>query len=46
MLAVHALILQGLPDPKVQARVDEVRQNRCRLLHGFYRPADKPVNPD
>jgi len=38
MLAAHALILLGLPDQQVQARVDEVRHNRYRLLHGFYPP--------
>lgn len=46
MLASHALILLGLPDQQVQARIDEVRQNRYHLLHGFYRPADEPINPD
>lgn len=46
MLASHALILLGLPDQQVQARVDEVRQNRYRLLHGFYRQVDEPINPD
>jgi CPA2 family monovalent cation:H+ antiporter-2 len=40
------LILLGLPDQQVQARVDEVRHNRYRLLHGFYRPAEEPLNPD
>jgi CPA2 family monovalent cation:H+ antiporter-2 len=46
MLASHALILLGLPDQQVQARVDDVRHNRYRLLHGFYRQADEPINPD
>ncbi|MGZ0718084.1 cation:proton antiporter [Pseudomonas palleroniana] len=46
MLASHALILLGLPDQQVQARVDEVRHNRYRLLHGFYPQAEPPVNPD
>jgi voltage-gated potassium channel Kch len=35
MLASHALIMLGLPDHQVQARIDEVRRNRYRLLHGF-----------
>ncbi|MCF5667827.1 sodium:proton antiporter, partial [Pseudomonas marginalis] len=50
MLASHALILLGLPDQQVQARVDEVRQNRYRLLHGFYAQPNNedeaPINPD
>ncbi|TFF03946.1 sodium:proton antiporter [Pseudomonas sp. BCA14] len=46
MLASHALILLGLPDQHVQARVDEVRHNRYRLLHGFYSQAEPPVSPD
>ena len=50
MLASHALILLGLPDQQVQARVDEVRQNHYRLLHGFYPPPhtdeQAPINPD
>jgi CPA2 family monovalent cation:H+ antiporter-2 len=36
MLASHALILLGLPGPHVQDRVDQVRRDRYRLLHGFY----------
>lgn len=46
MLASHALILLGLSDEQVQARVDEVRRNRYRLLHGFYPRTDEPINPD
>ncbi|KAA0944422.1 MULTISPECIES: monovalent cation:proton antiporter-2 (CPA2) family protein [unclassified Pseudomonas] len=50
MLASHALIMLGLPDQQVQARVDEVRHNRYHLLHGFYQGADTnqeaPINPD
>jgi CPA2 family monovalent cation:H+ antiporter-2 len=50
MLASHALILLGLPDHQVQARVDDVRHNRYRLLHGFYPRAtpdeEAPINPD
>ena len=41
MLASHALILLGLPDHQVQARVDEVRHNRYRLLHGSYHAAEQ-----
>ena len=36
MLASHALIMLGVPERQVQAKVDEVRHNRYRLLHGFY----------
>ncbi|MET1081036.1 MAG: monovalent cation:proton antiporter-2 (CPA2) family protein [Pseudomonas sp.] len=36
MLAVHALLMLGLPDSQVQARVRDVRQDRYRLLHGYY----------
>ncbi|VVO33146.1 cation:proton antiporter [Pseudomonas fluorescens] len=39
MLASHALIMLGLPEFQVQAKVDEVRHNRYRLLHGFYHGA-------
>lgn len=50
MLASHALILLGLPDQHVQARVDDVRHNRYRLLHGFYPRAapdeEASINPD
>jgi CPA2 family monovalent cation:H+ antiporter-2 len=40
MLASHALIMLGLPDQQVQDRVDQVRHDRYRLLHGFYPGAD------
>ena len=50
MLASHALILLGIPDQQVQARVDDVRHNRYRLLHGFYPRAapdeEASINPD
>ena len=50
MLASHALILLGLPDQQVQARVDEVRHNHYRLLHGFdpqpRTDEEAPINPD
>ncbi|KAF0865533.1 monovalent cation:proton antiporter family protein [Pseudomonas sp. LD120] len=39
MLASHALIMLGLPELRVQSTVDEVRQSRYRLLHGFYHGA-------
>ncbi|MHA3737498.1 cation:proton antiporter [Pseudomonas sp. Eth.TT006] len=40
MLGSHALIMLGLPARQVQERVDQVRRDRYRLLHGFYRGAD------
>ena len=50
MLASHAMIMLGLPDQQVRDRVDEVRRNRYRLLHGFYQHTDAnreaPINPD
>jgi CPA2 family monovalent cation:H+ antiporter-2 len=39
MLASHALIMLGVPEQQVQSKVDEVRHNRYRLLHGFYHGA-------
>ena len=39
MLASHALVMLGLPEEQAQARVNEVRQTRYRLLHGFYHGA-------
>lgn len=39
MLASHALVMLGLPEHQVQIKVDEVRHNRYRLLHGFYHGA-------
>lgn len=39
MLASHALVMLGLPEAQVQAKVDEVRRTRYRLLHGFYHGA-------
>ncbi|WLH33993.1 monovalent cation:proton antiporter-2 (CPA2) family protein [Pseudomonas sp. FP2196] len=36
MLGSHALIMLGLPAHQVQERVDQVRSDRYRLLHGFY----------
>ncbi|MGZ7460178.1 cation:proton antiporter [Pseudomonas sp. Ma2-10] len=40
MLASHALIMLGLPAHQVQERVDQIRHDRYRLLHGFYPGAD------
>lgn len=40
MLASHALILLGLPGQQVQDRVDQIRRDRYRLLHGFYPGSD------
>ncbi|WP_409316623.1 cation:proton antiporter [Pseudomonas sp. KCJK9016] len=40
MLAAHALILLGLPAHQVQEKVDRVRIDRYRLLHGLYPGAD------
>ena len=40
MLASHALIMLGLPAHQVQEKVDQVRINRYRLLHGFYPGTD------
>jgi len=40
MLGSHALIMLGLPTRQVQERVDQVRSDRYRLLHGLYRGAD------
>ncbi|SDS72128.1 monovalent cation:proton antiporter family protein [Pseudomonas oryzae] len=39
MLASHALVMLGLPERRVQARIDEVRSDRYHLLHGFYHGA-------
>nr|WP_301308889.1 monovalent cation:proton antiporter-2 (CPA2) family protein [Pseudomonas migulae] len=44
MLASHALIMLGLPGQQVQDRVDQVRRDRYRLLHGFYPGADDEEN--
>ncbi|VVM55587.1 Glutathione-regulated potassium-efflux system protein KefC [Pseudomonas fluorescens] len=40
MLASHALIMLGLPAHQVQEQADRIRQDRYRLLHGFYPGAD------
>jgi CPA2 family monovalent cation:H+ antiporter-2 len=42
MLASHALIMLGLPAHQVQEKVDQVRIDRYRLLHGFYPGTDDP----
>ena len=40
MLGSHALIMLGLPARQVQERIDQVRSDRYRLLHGFYPGAE------
>lgn len=40
MLAAHALVLLGFPEQQVQDRVDQIRHDRYRLLHGFYPGAE------
>ncbi len=40
MLVSHALIMLGIPGQQVRDRVDQVRRDRYRLLHGFYPGAD------
>lgn len=40
MLGSHALILLGFPAHRVQEKVDQVRIDRYRLLHGFYPGTD------
>lgn len=47
MLASHALVMLGVPQERVQQRIDEVRQSRYRLLHGFYQGAQtSPVDSE
>lgn len=36
MLASHALVMLGIPEPRVQSHVDTVRHSRYKLLHGYY----------
>jgi CPA2 family monovalent cation:H+ antiporter-2 len=40
MLAAHALVLLGFPGQQVEERVEQVRRDRYRLLHGFYPVAE------
>lgn len=40
MLASHALIMLGIPGQQVRDRIDQVRRDRYRLLHGFYPGTD------
>ncbi|MDR9862791.1 Kef-type potassium/proton antiporter (CPA2 family) [Pseudomonas baetica] len=40
MLASHALIMLGFAARQVQEKVDQVRSDRYRLLHGFYPGAE------
>lgn len=47
MLASHALVMLGLPMDQVQARIDEVRQTRYRMLQAFYQGAQtSPVDSE
>jgi CPA2 family monovalent cation:H+ antiporter-2 len=47
MLASHALVMLGLPMDQVQARIDEVRQTRYRMLQAFYHGAQtSPVDSE
>lgn len=36
MLASHALVMLGVPEPRVQGHIDLVRRSRYKLLHGYY----------
>lgn len=40
MLASHALVLLGVPQLRVQQRMDSVRRGRYKLLHGYYQGGD------
>ncbi|MBP8185057.1 MAG: cation:proton antiporter [Pseudomonas sp.] len=40
MLASHALLLLGVPQARVQQRMDGVRRSRYKLLHGYYHGAE------
>jgi CPA2 family monovalent cation:H+ antiporter-2 len=40
MLASHALLLLGVPQARVQQRMDTVRRSRYKLLHGYYHGAE------
>ena len=39
MLASHALVMLGVPEPRVQGHIDRVRRSRYKLLHGYYHGA-------
>mgnify|MGYP006341560503 FL=1 len=39
MLASHALVMLGVPEPRVQGHIDLVRRSRYKLLHGYYHGA-------
>ncbi|TWI55716.1 CPA2 family monovalent cation:H+ antiporter-2 [Pseudomonas duriflava] len=43
MLGSQALLLLGLPERHVQARIDEIRRERYRLLQGYYQGAQAEV---
>jgi K+:H+ antiporter len=42
MLGSHALVLLGVPLPRVVKRVREARDSRYRLLRGYFHGADDP----
>lgn len=44
MLASRALSMLGLPAHQVRERVDQVRHDRYRMLHGFYPGAEDEEN--
>jgi CPA2 family monovalent cation:H+ antiporter-2 len=43
MLGSHALVLLGVPLPRVVRRVREARDSRYRLLRGYFHGADDPA---
>jgi CPA2 family monovalent cation:H+ antiporter-2 len=46
MLASHALVLMGVPMRRVVRRVEEMRNERYRLLRGYFHGADDPGDDD
>lgn len=46
MLGSHALVLLGVPLPRVVKRVREARDTRYRLLRGYFHGADDPAEFD
>jgi CPA2 family monovalent cation:H+ antiporter-2 len=46
MLGSHALVLLGVPLPRVVRRVREARDSRYRLLRGYFHGADDPADFD
>ncbi len=43
MLASHALVMLGVPEPRVQGHIDRVRHSRYKLLHGYYHGAHQDL---